>query len=170
MHHWSTWVAKIMVLWNVASCSLADWYQCFCLIYSKMELEEGSSRTLVSVGHIRWLQITEGCNLNCNCCKNFKSHISYTLIWIWIYEPIGNFVIITSDNNNNNNSVALVCEQTRLTEQLLLSVFCYYFILVAQVYSQGWVDPFPDRLLRRKCGSARNRTQTCGSVVRSSDH
>jgi hypothetical protein len=47
----------------------------------------------------------------------------------------------------------------------------YFFFQVApQLYSQGWVDPVPDPLLLRKSGSARNRTQTSGSVARNSDH
>jgi hypothetical protein len=32
------------------------------------------------------------------------------------------------------------------------------------------VDPDPDPLLLRKCGSAGNRTRTSGSVARNSDH
>jgi hypothetical protein len=39
-----------------------------------------------------------------------------------------------------------------------------------QLYSWGWVDPVPDSLLLRKCGSAGNRTRTSGSVTRISDH
>jgi hypothetical protein len=36
----------------------------------------------------------------------------------------------------------------------------YYFFQVApQLYSRGWVDPFPDPLLLRKSGSAVNRTR-----------
>jgi hypothetical protein len=43
----------------------------------------------------------------------------------------------------------------------------YFFFQVApQLYSRGWVDP----LLLRKYGSSGNRTRTCGSVARSSDH
>jgi hypothetical protein len=47
----------------------------------------------------------------------------------------------------------------------------YFFLQVApQLYSRGRVDPVPDPLLLRKSGSARNRTQTSGSVARNSDH
>jgi hypothetical protein len=36
----------------------------------------------------------------------------------------------------------------------------YFFFQVApQLYSWGWVDPVPDPLLLRKCGSAGNRTR-----------
>jgi hypothetical protein len=46
----------------------------------------------------------------------------------------------------------------------------YFFSQVApQLYSRGWVDPFPDTLLLRKFGSAWNRTWTSGSVARNSD-
>jgi hypothetical protein len=46
----------------------------------------------------------------------------------------------------------------------------YFFFQVApQVYSRGRVDPVPDPLLLRKCGSAGNRTRTSGSVARNSD-
>jgi hypothetical protein len=39
-----------------------------------------------------------------------------------------------------------------------------------QLYSRGWLDPFPDPLLLRKSGSARNRTRGSGSVSEKSDH
>jgi hypothetical protein len=43
---------------------------------------------------------------------------------------------------------------------------CYFFYQVApQLYSRGWVDPVPDRLLR-KSDSAGNRTPTSGPVAR----
>jgi hypothetical protein len=32
----------------------------------------------------------------------------------------------------------------------------YFFQIAPHVYSRGWVDPVPDPLLLRKCGSARN--------------
>jgi hypothetical protein len=35
----------------------------------------------------------------------------------------------------------------------------YFFQAAPQLYSRGWVDPVPDRLLLRKCGSAGHRTQ-----------
>jgi hypothetical protein len=36
---------------------------------------------------------------------------------------------------------------------------CYYFFqVVPQLYSHGWLDPIPDPLLRRKSGCSRNRT------------
>jgi hypothetical protein len=37
-------------------------------------------------------------------------------------------------------------------------------------YSRGCVDPVPDPLLLRKCGSAGNRTRISGSVSRDSEH
>jgi hypothetical protein len=41
-----------------------------------------------------------------------------------------------------------------------------FFLQVApHLYSRGSVDPVPDPLLLRKSGSARNRTQTSGSLV-----
>jgi hypothetical protein len=47
----------------------------------------------------------------------------------------------------------------------------YFFFQVAlKLYSRGWVDPVPDPLLLRKCGSAGNRTRTSGSVAKNSDH
>jgi hypothetical protein len=47
----------------------------------------------------------------------------------------------------------------------------YFFLQLApQLYSEGKVDPVPDPLLLRKCGSAGNRTRTSGSVARNSDH
>jgi hypothetical protein len=43
----------------------------------------------------------------------------------------------------------------------------YFFFQVApQLYSRGRVDPVPDPLLLRKCGSAGNRTRTSGSVAK----
>jgi hypothetical protein len=45
----------------------------------------------------------------------------------------------------------------------------YFFFEVApQLYLRGRVDPVPDPLLLRKCGSAGNRTWTSGSVARNS--
>jgi hypothetical protein len=41
----------------------------------------------------------------------------------------------------------------------------FFFQVAPQLYSRGWVDPVPDQLLLRKCGSAGNRTQTSGSGV-----
>jgi hypothetical protein len=47
----------------------------------------------------------------------------------------------------------------------------YLFFQVApQLFSWCWVDPIPDPLLLRKSVSARNQTQTSGSVARNSDH
>jgi hypothetical protein len=47
----------------------------------------------------------------------------------------------------------------------------YFFFQVApQLCSRSWVDPVPDPLLLRKRGSAGNRTRTCGSAGRNSDH
>jgi hypothetical protein len=43
----------------------------------------------------------------------------------------------------------------------------FFFEVVPQLYSRGWVDPVPDPLLR-KSGSAGNRTQTSGYVARNS--
>jgi hypothetical protein len=37
----------------------------------------------------------------------------------------------------------------------------YFFQVVPELYSRGWVDPVPDPLLLRKFGSAGNRTWTC---------
>jgi hypothetical protein len=46
---------------------------------------------------------------------------------------------------------------------------CYFFFqVVFQLYSRGWVDPVPDPLFLRKCDSAGNRTRTSESVARSS--
>jgi hypothetical protein len=44
----------------------------------------------------------------------------------------------------------------------------FFFQVVPQLYSRGWVDPVPDPLLLRKSGSAGNRTRTPGSVSRNS--
>jgi hypothetical protein len=47
----------------------------------------------------------------------------------------------------------------------------YFFFQVApQLYLRDWVDPVPDALLLRKCGSAGNRTRTSGSVARYSNY
>jgi hypothetical protein len=46
----------------------------------------------------------------------------------------------------------------------------FLFQVAPQLYSRGWVHPVPDPLLLRKSGSAGNRTRTCGSVARNSDH
>jgi hypothetical protein len=46
----------------------------------------------------------------------------------------------------------------------------FFFLVAAQLYSRGWVDPVPDPLLLRKCGSAGNRTRTPGSLARNSEH
>jgi hypothetical protein len=47
----------------------------------------------------------------------------------------------------------------------------YFFFQVApQLYSRGWVDPFPDPLLLKTSGSARNRTRASGSVDRNCDN
>jgi hypothetical protein len=46
----------------------------------------------------------------------------------------------------------------------------YLFFQVApQLYSRGWVDPFPDPQLLRKSGSVWNRTRNSGSGARNSD-
>jgi hypothetical protein len=101
-------------------------------------------------------------------------------------------------HNKQTNFVALVRERTIYTERQqflakLVPTFAdrgcgqhngslgrildfldrsrYFFFQVApQLYSRGWVDPVPDPLLLRKSGRARNRTQTCGSVAKNSDH
>jgi hypothetical protein len=44
------------------------------------------------------------------------------------------------------------------------------FQIAPQLYSRGSVNPVPDPILLRKCGSAGNRTRTSGSVVRNTDH
>jgi hypothetical protein len=46
----------------------------------------------------------------------------------------------------------------------------FFFQVSRQLYSRGWVDPVPNPLLLRKCGSARKRTRTSGSVARNSAH
>jgi hypothetical protein len=48
----------------------------------------------------------------------------------------------------------------------------HYFLEIApQLSSRGWVYPVPDPLLlRRKSGSAENRTRTFESVARNFDH
>jgi hypothetical protein len=97
------------------------------------------------------------------------------------------------------NSMASVCERTILTERpplvdevsatfvveslawlvqrVPMAVFCFpdrgryfFFQAVTQFYSRGLMDPVPDPLLLRKCGSAGNRTRTSGSVARNSEH
>jgi hypothetical protein len=45
-----------------------------------------------------------------------------------------------------------------------------FFCVAPQLYSRGRVEPVPDPLLLKKCGSAGNRTRTSGSVARNSDH
>jgi hypothetical protein len=40
-----------------------------------------------------------------------------------------------------------------------LQAWSYFFQIALQLYSRGWMDPFPDPLLLRKSGSAGNRTQ-----------
>jgi hypothetical protein len=45
----------------------------------------------------------------------------------------------------------------------------FFFQVVPQLYSWGWVDPVPDLILR-KSGSVGNRTRTSRSVARNSDH
>jgi hypothetical protein len=46
----------------------------------------------------------------------------------------------------------------------------FFFQVVPQLYSRGWVGSVPDPLLLRKSGSAGNRTRTSGSVARNTDH
>jgi hypothetical protein len=46
----------------------------------------------------------------------------------------------------------------------------FFFQVVPQLYSRGWVNSVPDPLLLRKSRSAVNRTRTSGSVARNSDH
>jgi hypothetical protein len=46
----------------------------------------------------------------------------------------------------------------------------FFFKVVPQVYSRGWVDPVPDPLLLRKFGRAGNRTRVSGSVATNFDH
>jgi hypothetical protein len=47
----------------------------------------------------------------------------------------------------------------------------YYREIAPQLSSRGWVDPVPDPLLlRKKSGSAGNRTQTSVSLTRNFDH
>jgi hypothetical protein len=60
-------------------------------------------------------------------------------------------------------TVQNICTEPEEAE-LLFS--CY----TTQLYSRGWVDPFPDPLLLRKSGSAGNWTRTSGSVARNYDH
>jgi hypothetical protein len=81
------------------------------------------------------------------------------------------------------NSVAWVRERTIPTEprgqrdrslRLILGFLdrsCYFFFQVApQLYSRGWVDPFPDPLVLRKSVSAGRLTRTSGSLARNSDY
>jgi hypothetical protein len=42
----------------------------------------------------------------------------------------------------------------------------YFFQVVPQLHSRGWVNPVPDPLLPRKLGSTWKRTRTSGSVAR----
>jgi hypothetical protein len=46
----------------------------------------------------------------------------------------------------------------------------FFFQVVPQLYSRGWVERVPDPLLLKKSGSAGNRTRTSGYVARNSDH
>jgi hypothetical protein len=46
----------------------------------------------------------------------------------------------------------------------------FLFQVRSQLYLRCRVDPVPDPLLLRKCGSAGNGTRTSGSVARNSDH
>jgi hypothetical protein len=49
----------------------------------------------------------------------------------------------------------------------------YFFEIALQLSSWGWVDPVPDPLLLRKCGSAGNRTRTlwiCSQELWPLDH
>jgi hypothetical protein len=46
----------------------------------------------------------------------------------------------------------------------------FFFQVVPQLYSRGYVDPVLDPLLLIKPGSARNRSRASGSVARNSDH
>jgi hypothetical protein len=48
--------------------------------------------------------------------------------------------------------------------------WCFFFQVAPQLYSRGWVDPVPDPLLLRKCGSAGNRTRASVFVVRNCGH
>jgi hypothetical protein len=101
-----------------------------------------------------------------------------------------------SKRNGKKNSVAWVREKTLPTERPprvddvsakfadrgcrtdpygrnldFLGQSRYFFSQVApQLYSRGWVDPVPDRLLLRKSGSTGNRSWASGSVAKNSDH
>jgi hypothetical protein len=46
----------------------------------------------------------------------------------------------------------------------------FFFQIAPQMYSQCSVDPVPDPQLLGKCGSARDRTRTSGSVARNFGH
>jgi hypothetical protein len=46
----------------------------------------------------------------------------------------------------------------------------FFFQVVPELYSRGWVDPLPDPLVLRNSGSAGNRSRTSGSVSNNSDH
>jgi hypothetical protein len=46
----------------------------------------------------------------------------------------------------------------------------FFFQVVPQLYSRGWVESVPDPPLLGKSGSAGNRTRTSGPVARNSDH
>jgi hypothetical protein len=46
----------------------------------------------------------------------------------------------------------------------------FFFQVVPQLNSRGWVDPVPDPLPLRKSGSTGNRSRASGSVARNSDH
>jgi hypothetical protein len=46
----------------------------------------------------------------------------------------------------------------------------FFFRAAPQLYPRSWVDPVPDPLLLRNCGSAGNRTRNSGSAVVNTDH
>jgi hypothetical protein len=46
----------------------------------------------------------------------------------------------------------------------------FFFQVVPQLYSRGWVDPVPGLLFLWKSGCAGNGTRTPGSMARNSDH
>jgi hypothetical protein len=116
-------------------------------------------------------------NSNCNRATNVRYVILLSLLKLaWVRErtlPTEWPPLVGEDSANvcgwrvphgqRDGSLRPYCRISRPEPLLFLSS-------APQLYSRGWVDPFPYPLLLRKSGSAGNRTRTSGSVARNSDH
>jgi hypothetical protein len=120
------------------------------------------------------------CFIHCN--RQAKRRIEALIYFISYIKPLRNLSEVLMCFIHCRLSVKLVpsftnrcCHVVRVTDpygRILDSLdrSRYFFQVAPRMYWRGWVDPVPDALLLRKCGSAGNRNRTSGSVAKISDH